>query len=217
MKTYIVGAGAHGRVTVDILRAAGSTNLAFIDDSLNLRGKSVAGVAVEGGIDHLFAHLDNAGVVVAIGKPPARAAIVSRLTERGADFINAIHPSALVMPSATLGTGNILGPLAIVETNARLGNHCLVNANVLVAHDGKVGNCVNLAPGVLLGGRVTVHDQAFIAIGARVLPRLTVGFGAIVGATALVTNDVPERVMVVGSPAKLAWAVNDEFDWSKLL
>ena len=87
MTTYIVGAGAHGRMTVDILRASGVTDLAFIDDAPESHGTSILGVPVSGGIDHLLAHLDDPSgpeVLVAIGKPPARAVIAKRLREAGA-------------------------------------------------------------------------------------------------------------------------------------
>lgn len=217
MKTFIVGAGAHGRMTVDILRAAGAAELAFVDDDPKLAGQSIHGVAVEGGLAWLLERLGDGGVLVAMGRPPTRASITARLAERGARFVNAIHPSAVVEKSARMGVGNILGPNVVVETDARIGDHCLINAGTLVAHDGVIGSCVNLSPGVLLGGRVTVGDGAFVALGARVLPRKNIGAGAVVGATALVTADVPERVMVVGSPAKMTWAVDDSFDWSKLL
>lgn len=217
MKTFIVGAGAHGRMTVDILRAAGTTDLAFIDDQTALHGTSILDVPVAGGIDHLIANAKSGQALLAIGKPPARAALAKRLASAGVAFANAIHPSAIVMATASIGHGNILGPQVIVETGSVLGDHCLLNAGVLVAHDGIVGSCVNLSPGVLLGGRVKVGDGVFVGIGACVLPRLSIGEGSIVGATALVTADVEERVMTIGSPAKALWVVKDDFDWSKLL
>jgi acetyltransferase-like isoleucine patch superfamily enzyme len=49
-----------------------------------------------------------------------------------------------------------------------------------------------------------VRYGASIGAGAVVLPGVTIGRWAMVGANALVTRDVPEHGIVVGSPARLA-------------
>lgn len=218
-RIVIVGSGAHGRMTLDTLRALGTTSeILFVDDARDLWGTLVHGVKVVGGVEFLLAQeLGDMRAVVAIGKPPLRAALAKRLADGGLHFVNVIHPSAIVSDRATLGVGNILGPQVVVEIDARVGNHCLANTGVLIAHDGAVGDAVNLSPGVLLGGRVTVGDEAFLGLGATVCPRLRIGKGAVVGAASLVTANVPDRTMVAGIPAKMVWAVNDRFDWSKLL
>ncbi|MGC4032786.1 MAG: hypothetical protein QM754_13845 [Tepidisphaeraceae bacterium] len=59
-----------------------------------------------------------------------------------------------------------------------------------------------MSPGVRLAGRVTVGDFAFVGIGAIVLQCLAIGERATVGAGAVVRNDVPGGVTVVGVPAK---------------
>ena len=50
---------------------------------------------------------------------------------------------------------------------------------------------------------VRVHDGADIGVNAVLLPGVTVGRGAIVGAGAVVTKDVPPYAIVAGVPAKL--------------
>ncbi|MCR5202249.1 MAG: acyltransferase [Lachnospiraceae bacterium] len=48
-----------------------------------------------------------------------------------------------------------------------------------------------------------IKDGAFIGIGARIMPGVTVGKHAVVGANAVVTHDVPDYAMVAGAPAKI--------------
>ena len=50
---------------------------------------------------------------------------------------------------------------------------------------------------------VRVKRWADIGVNAVILPGVTVGEGAIVGAGAVVTHDVPDRAIVAGVPAKL--------------
>jgi UDP-2-acetamido-3-amino-2,3-dideoxy-glucuronate N-acetyltransferase len=47
-----------------------------------------------------------------------------------------------------------------------------------------------------------VRRRASIGSGAVILPGITIGEGAIVGAGAVVTNDVAPRAVVVGNPAR---------------
>ena len=56
---------------------------------------------------------------------------------------------------------------------------------------------------VLLCKPVTIKRGAWIGAGATILPGVTVGKYAIVGAASVVTHDVPDYVVVVGNPAKV--------------
>lgn len=50
---------------------------------------------------------------------------------------------------------------------------------------------------------VRVKKNAWIGADAKILPRVTVGENAVVGAGAVVTKDVPANTVVVGVPAKV--------------
>jgi acetyltransferase-like isoleucine patch superfamily enzyme len=51
--------------------------------------------------------------------------------------------------------------------------------------------------------RTTVRRGASIGANATILPGLTIGMNAMVGAGSVVTKDVPENAIVVGNPAKI--------------
>lgn len=53
-----------------------------------------------------------------------------------------------------------------------------------------------------LGGPVTIGNYAWIGYRAIVLPGLTIGEGAVVGAGSVVTRDVPPWTIVAGNPAR---------------
>ncbi len=53
-----------------------------------------------------------------------------------------------------------------------------------------------------LAGKVRVGDYASVGTNATVLPGLSLGEGAIVGAGAVVTKDVPAYTVVAGNPAR---------------
>ena len=51
--------------------------------------------------------------------------------------------------------------------------------------------------------KVVLEDDCHIGIGSIIMPGVTIGRGAIVGAGSLVTHDVPPYSVAVGSPAKV--------------
>jgi acetyltransferase-like isoleucine patch superfamily enzyme len=56
----------------------------------------------------------------------------------------------------------------------------------------------------------TIKRFATIGGGANLLPSITIGENAIVGASSVVTKDVPDRTVVMGIPAKVIRDVKDE-------
>jgi acetyltransferase-like isoleucine patch superfamily enzyme len=50
---------------------------------------------------------------------------------------------------------------------------------------------------------VRIGERCFIAVGAMILPGVTIGNEVIVGAGAVVTKDVPSNVIVAGNPARI--------------
>ena len=72
-----------------------------------------------------------------------------------------------------------------------------------------IGNNVVISQGVTIGGRSKHHavpiigDNCHIAPGAKVLGPITIGNNSIVGANAVVIDNVPENSIVAGIPAKI--------------
>ena len=58
-------------------------------------------------------------------------------------------------------------------------------------------------------GSVRIGAYTFIAAGSAVLPGVTIGKGCLIGAGTLVTKDVPDYSIVVGSPGKVVGSTLD--------
>ncbi|HMD70667.1 MAG TPA: acetyltransferase [Bryobacteraceae bacterium] len=217
MKAMIVGAGAQGRVILDILRAeARFESVAFVDDDPAKRGLLVNGTPVGCAIEEALAG-GGVEMIVALGDPDRRRAVAARIASRGIPLLNAVHPSAVVAPSAALGCGIMIGANAVVNSNARIGDTVIINTAAVVEHDCVIAPGAAVGPGARVGGRVTIGECAFIGSGATILSRVAIGARTVVGAGAVVTKSLPELVLALGVPARIAERLDANFDWSRVL
>ncbi len=82
-----------------------------------------------------------------------------------------------------------------------IGDHTLIGSQVVLVtinHDLDCTKRGNNKP-----ASITIGKQVWIGSHATILPRVTVGDGAIIAAGAVVTKDVPAHTIVAGVPAKI--------------
>jgi len=133
---------------------------------------------------------------------PARAALVAELEQRFAlSLTTLVHPTAHVSPLARLAGGVFVGAQAFVGPGVTIGAHAWVQTMTLVGHDSTIGPYALLRPACRIGGHCRIGEAAVIGMNAVVLEELVVGARATVAAGAVVVQDVPEGVTVVGVPA----------------
>lgn len=207
METLIIGAGGHGKVVLDILRAAGICRpIGFVDADPKLAGTTVGGLPVFGGI-HLINKLKRQfrikSAIIGIGDNRARLGYVQTIVEHGLELINAIHPAASVSASARLGRNVVVAAQAVVCTESVIADLAIINTAAVVDHECEIGEAAHICPGANLAGRVRVGRRAFIGLGANVIQCLSIGEGATVGAGAVVLRDVPTGATAVGVPARV--------------
>jgi len=132
-----------------------------------------------------------------------RRSFVEAAAAMGFRFATVVHPTARVSRRSVVGCGSFVSAGVVVSAQTRLGAHVIVNRGVLVGHDTVVGDYVTLSPGANIAGGVSIGPGTYVGMGAVVLDRIRVGEGAVIGAGAVVTKDVPDRVEVMGVPARV--------------
>ncbi len=117
------------------------------------------------------------------------------------------------LPPTEIGDGTIVSTGAIVFAGSRIG------ARVILGDQSCVRERVDVGDDVVLGRTErrrdlikgpTIRRGARIGGGAIICPGLEIGEEAFVGAGAVVTKDVPARMLVVGNPARVLRAVSDD-------
>jgi len=87
-----------------------------------------------------------------------------------------------------------------------IGNNCTICPNVrLVAHDASTKRIL----GYTKIGKITILENCFIGDSVVVLPNVTIGPNAIVGAGSIVTRDIPSNSVAAGNPARVISSLGD--------
>jgi sugar O-acyltransferase (sialic acid O-acetyltransferase NeuD family) len=201
----VFGAGGHGKVVADVLLAANEDVLGFLDDSAAV-GTLVLGLPVLGGASWLEDH-PGVRVALGIGSNEARARVAAACEARGARLVAAVHPRAVVSPSARVDEGAVVMALAVVNPDAVVGHGAIVNSGAVIEHDCVLGPFAHVSPNAALGGGCSVAAFAHLGIGATMLPGTSVGERTIVGAGAVVTRALPAGVVAWGIPARVGRAL----------
>lgn len=204
----LVGAGDHGRGTLEILRARAAAGLptgeaaGFVDDAPARQGTTVGGLPVLGTVDWLLARAADFDAVLAVASAGAKRALAARLDAAGVRFATAVHPSAILGTGVTIGEGAIVGAGVVVAYDTTIGRHTTINLNATVGHDCIVGGFSTIAPGVNITGKVTIGAGCEVQTNATIVPGLTLGDGCRVGPGSVVLRDVPAGESVFGNPAR---------------
>ncbi len=145
---------------------------------------------------------------------------------RNAEIADGCVIEASVVDKAVLEAGVDVGPFARLRPGARLGpgvhvgnfgeiKDSTLGAGVKVGHfsylgDATIGENVNIGAGTITcnydgkkKNATMIGEGAFIGSDTMLVAPVTIGVGARTGAGAVVTKDVPDRMLAAGVPARV--------------
>ena len=129
----------------------------------------------------------------------------------GDDFECGHHVT--IREGTRLGSSVRVGTRSDLQGGLVVGNYARLHSNVFVAQRTTIEDFVWLLPNVMLANDPhppsdsctigpTIRRFAVVSTGATVFPGIEIGEGAVVGAMALVREDVAPGTVVVGIPAR---------------
>lgn len=119
----------------------------------------------------------------------------SRLAKLSA-LVNFILFGIEVPPRISIGPG-----LVLMHTQGTVLGAASIGKNVTIYHQVTLG-AVTMDFAYTPALRPIISDEVVIGVGAKVLGALTLGRGSVVGANAVVLEDVPPEHVAIGIPAK---------------
>jgi len=161
--------------------------------------------------------------VIGDGTVVSTGAIVFAGTTIGARVI--LGDQSCVRERVAIGDDVVVGRGSLIENDTTVGAMTKIQADAYITAYSTLEEHVFVAPCVVTTndnwmGRTeqrfgnvkgpTIRRGARIGGGAVLCPQVEIGEEAFVGAGAVVTKDVPPRVVVVGNPARVLRAVPDD-------
>ncbi|WP_061575223.1 serine O-acetyltransferase [Heyndrickxia coagulans] len=101
------------------------------------------------------------------------------------------------------------------QSNIGEGTDFIHNGLGVVIHpEAKIGKYNKIMQNVTIGGRngrgaPHIGDYCFIGVGACILGDITIGNNVMIGANAVVINDIPDNMVVVGIPGTIKKTTNE--------
>ena len=124
---------------------------------------------------------------------------------------------SVIFEDAIIGENCNICAHTLIENDVVIGNNVTIKSGVFLWNGTRVEDDVFIGPNATFTNdvmprskvyppvfkRITLKKGASIGANATILPGITIGFKARVGAGAVVTKDVPDYAVVVGNPATI--------------
>ena len=133
--------------------------------------------------------------------------------------INArIEPGAIIRDNVEIGDHAVIMMGAVINIGAQIGENTMIDMGAVLGGRAIVKNNCHIGAGAVLAGvvepasatPVIVEDNVLIGANAGVIEGVHIGKGAVIGAGAIVLEDVGENQVVGGNPARVIKAKNEQ-------
>jgi UDP-2-acetamido-3-amino-2,3-dideoxy-glucuronate N-acetyltransferase len=146
---------------------------------------------------------------------------------------------AQIADGAEVGDNSIIGANVYIDRGVKIGKKCKIQTGASIFRGVTIEDCVFIGPHVCFTNdkyprafsqsgaiaktndwkilKTIVRQGSSIGAGSIILPGVTIGKFAMIGAGAVVTRDVPDFSLVVGNPAKIIGSVRKDGKIKKLI
>ena len=144
---------------------------------------------------------------------------------RLAEGVKIFQPDLVNLYGCTVGADTKIGAFVEIQKNAEIGARCKISSHTFICEGVKIEDEVFVGHGVMFINdlypraanddgtpqteadwsvvETVVKRRASIGSNATVMGGVVIGEGALVGAGAVVTHDVPDYAIVAGVPARV--------------
>lgn len=170
------------------------------------KGKEINGYPVLGGTDEIEKYLKEDFYFIyaihMIGRNLKSEEVFKKMNIPIQRFATIIHKTAFVAKNAILEPGVFVMSNSYIGPSSKIGYCTLVMANALIGHNTVVGQLCHFSVGSITSSYITIGKVSDVTLGAKVLEKRKIGDYAVAGAGSLITHNIPDYEMHVGSPAK---------------
>lgn len=153
------------------------------------------------GLDDAYRPEPGDSFVIGIGDPALRQRAFCKWKNRGAAFVNLIHPQARLVGNPTLGEGNILACNSYVSCDSTLGDANYLNGSVVIGHDVRMGSFNFWGPFSMALGGARIGSRNTFGVFSVALAHAKVGDGNTIAPGACLYKGCGNGTVMGGNPA----------------
>jgi acetyltransferase-like isoleucine patch superfamily enzyme len=132
------------------------------------------------------------------------------------------YPKLVNLYGCKIGDNSFIGPFVEIQKGAVIGRRCRIQSHSFICEGVTIGNDVFIGHGVIFTNdlypiandknwklkKTLVEDRVSVGNNATVLP-VKICEGSLIGAAAVVINNIPRYSVVAGNPAKIIRNYNE--------
>lgn len=118
------------------------------------------------------------------------------------------------------------GLTCVDDTHIYVGSHTLFGPNVILATAGHPMMPELRKHGIQYNMPIHIGENCWLGAGVIVVPGVTIGDNVVIGASSVVTKDIPSNSVAMGTPCRVVRQINDhdkeyyfkdrKIDWSEM-
>lgn len=204
-KIIILGGGhGDGKVAAQIFTDAGFEIAGVLNDNLK-KGERSGQLLVLGPLEAWSEFDTDLVFFPALHKVKQMQKRSARIIELGIPLnriVSVIHPTACVPDDLVIGKGTLVGQHVTIQPGAKIGNFVSIRAGANIGHDAAVDDFAYIGPNATMSGFSSLCRGAHMGPNSVLIEFVKAGEFSVIGAGSVATNNIPERQIVLGVPAR---------------
>jgi len=207
-KIVILGAGASGMNIFQIITDINKTEFTW-----NILGYFVEGIVESETLfdlpikNNLSSYKsktnENIYVISAIGSPTNRERVMISAIDSGFIATSILHPSAQISEHSQIEEGAIICQNCVIQPFAIIKRFAYIHTGTVIGPEVEIEQAVTINSLCGISAKTTIHSHCYIGVGTQIIQGTTIEKESTIGAGSVVLSDIPNNVLVVGSPAKV--------------
>lgn len=202
----LIGGGGHCASVIDVVESTGSYEIVGIVEAPGAEYKELMGYSVVGTDDDLESLIQQTpNCVITVGQLETaglRKKLYDRALALGAHLPVIVSPLARVARQSEIGAGTVVMHFALVNSLAKIGHNCIINNYASIEHGASIGAHSHLSTRSTVNGDCHIGHSCFLGSSATVLQGRSIVPETVIGAAALVTQDITQAGTYIGVPAQ---------------